>query len=85
VLSWQFWRNGENSSNFFRKKDICSIWISASLVVLHWHCIILQMLRSQPCDGNNEASKNLIDVSSHKLTEAEPRPNVSTLSRSFTL
>jgi hypothetical protein len=50
----------ENSSDFFRKKEICSVGISASLVVLH--CIISQMLRSQPCDGDTEASKNLIQV-----------------------
>jgi hypothetical protein len=44
--------------NFFRKKEICSVGISVSLVVLH--CIISQMSRSQPCDGDTEARKNLI-------------------------
>jgi hypothetical protein len=48
----------ENSSIFFRKKEICSVGTSASLVVIH--CIIPQILRSQPCDGDIEASKNLI-------------------------
>jgi hypothetical protein len=36
-------RNGEHSSDFFRKKEICSVGISAFLVVLH--CIISQMSR----------------------------------------
>jgi hypothetical protein len=58
--AWRSAGNFEEMEKFFRfvQKEICSVGISASLVVLH--CIISQMLSSQPCDGDTEASKNRI-------------------------
>jgi hypothetical protein len=54
-------------SDFFQK-EICSVGISAFLVL---HCIISQMLRSQPCDSDT-ASKQKPDISStHKLRQKQ--------------
>jgi hypothetical protein len=64
---------------FFRNKERCSVGISASLVALH--CIISQMLWSQPCDGDTEASKNVIYNKFNSQTDRgrTRSPNVSTL------
>jgi hypothetical protein len=52
-------RNGENYSDLFQKEgNMQHSNFSIPIVVLH--CIISQMLWSQPCNGDTEASKNLI-------------------------